>query len=120
MAPIAPSPDRRRGRRQVLVRVLELLLDTARSDPALAPSAVGITVAGDDVELAVRPLIGADPVADVHGFVAPPEWTAFGVVASGTARPLGPGATIDHPTQVLFGILQPRSGRGLSVVRARD
>ena len=82
--------------------------------------AVGV-VGGDAraVELALHPLWGPDPVRDLFGFVAPPTWSAFGVVASGRTRALG-GPT-PHPgadQAVLVGLLLSRRGEAASLTWA--
>jgi hypothetical protein len=86
-------------------------------EPAELPMAVGV-VDGDatTLELALHPLAGPDPVQDLFGFVAPPTWSAFGMVASGRTRAL-PGSA-PHPAAdqvVLVGLLVSRRGTSASL-----
>jgi hypothetical protein len=109
---------------------LRALLDATLAAPPDQPVggalALGVHEVDGAVEVAVRPLVGPDPVRSLYGFVAPPEWFAFGVVASGTARRPGPvpDRRSTHRTddraavgRVHFGMLVTR--RGKEVVAAR-
>ena len=59
------------------------------------------------------PLSGPDPVLDLFGFVAPPSWSAFGVVASGAHAGAGPGPDpIRAPTR--------GAGRAAGLAPGRD
>jgi hypothetical protein len=89
-------------------------------EPADLPMAVGV-VAGnaDAIELALHPLWGPDPVGDLFGFVAPPAWSAFGVVASGRTRALsGPTPHPDADQAVLVGLLISRRGQAAGLTWA--
>ncbi len=73
------------------------------------------------IELALHPLWGPDPVRDLFGFVAPPTWSAFGVVAAGRTRALsGPTAhpDADADQAVLVGLLLSRRGEAASLTWA--
>ncbi len=87
--------------------------------PELAelPMAVGV-VGGDAraLELALHPLSGPDPVQDLFGFVAPPTWSAFGLVATGRTR--AAAGCPPHPAAdqaVLVGFLVSRRGETASL-----
>ena len=85
------------------------------------PMAVGV-VGGDAsaLELALHPLPGPDPVLDLFGFVAPPSWSAFGVVASGRTRRLA--GSRPHPgadQTVLVGVLVSRQGETANLAWGR-
>ena len=104
---------------------------TGPAPDAPFPLAVGV-VGGDptEVELAVRELDGPDPVSQLYGFVAPPSWTAFGVVAPGRVHPVadlagGPnhprdpdGSGPDRASRsVVVGLLVSRRGHQVSATR---
>ncbi len=82
-------------------------------EPVELPLAVGVVSADcDTIELALHPLWGPEPVGDLFGFVAPPTWLAFGVVASGTARALAGASPSPGADQaVLVGFLVSRRGQ---------
>jgi len=117
-APTSPAPP-------VDAEVLRALLDAALADPPESPEgggvALGVHRRGDGVDVAVHPLMGPDPVRSLYGFVAPPEWFAFGIVAGARVRRLegprsaGPGD--EAASRVDFGLLMTRQGH--SVVAAR-
>lgn len=117
--PTTLPPTTTRGR---LRHVADLLLAAADDDPELLPLAVGVAdPGGGDVELSIRPLVGAHPLDDVLGFTAPRDWWAFGLAVRGRATPLpghpGPGGPeLDGPTPMRMVHLQPRRGRALTVL----
>jgi hypothetical protein len=93
-----------------LAHVVPLAIDLP--EPVELPLAVGV-VGGDahTLELGLHSLPGPDPIRDLYGFVAPPAWSAFGVVASGRARALGGDARPATGAQaVLVGMLITRRG----------
>jgi hypothetical protein len=120
----APTGERRQL--DLIERLAVGLLDnlgTSTSAPASTHSgaadgepdalSIGILDADDGLSVAVRPLRGADPVAELIGFTAPADWLAVGVVSTGrwaaltddeassgtirrAARPVGGRARIAH------------------------
>jgi hypothetical protein len=105
---------------------LRALLDATLAAPPDHPDggaiAMGVHEAHGELQVAVRPLVGPDPVRSLYGFVAPPGWFAFGVVASGTARRPGPApdrrpADRTSLGRINFGMLVTRLGE--QVVAAR-
>jgi hypothetical protein len=118
-----------RSSRHIDLARLRALLDTTLAAPPNHPDdgaiAIGVHQSDSGVELAVRPLPGPDPIRSLYGFVAPPEWFAFGVVASGTARRPGP-APSRRPTdrtslgRVHFGMLVTRLGEQVVAARGDD
>lgn len=71
-----------------LVRLLDATLSLDRHEP---PIAVGVVRVADGIDLTARPLDGRDPIGMLAGFVAPPEWSIFGVACTGRARHLDTG-----------------------------
>jgi hypothetical protein len=71
----------------LIERLAEALVDNLGGDAGLEREALSIgivTTGADGLSLAVRPLIGPDPVVELLGFVAPASWSAVGIVS--TAR----------------------------------
>jgi hypothetical protein len=119
-----PSPlPSRRGARVVDGELLRALLDAALADPPEHPDdgavALGVQADGGELELAVRPLVGPDPVRALYGFVAPPEWSAFGLLATGRARSLEPGESAVG-ARVQLGLLITRQGDQVIAVHGND
>jgi hypothetical protein len=92
---------------EVLRRLLTVVADHH------PPFAVGALSHPSGVALALHDL-GADPVDELVGFVAPPDWDAFGLVAPGRATDLESGR--DHPVVVTH--LCDRLGQELSAIRS--
>jgi hypothetical protein len=79
----AAEPDV--GRELDLIERLALAL-VDNLDDAEPPEALSIgilPVDGDGLTVAVRPLLGADPIDNLVGFTAPAHWVAVGVVSTG-------------------------------------
>jgi hypothetical protein len=114
--------------RPVEPELLRALLDAALADPPHHPDdgavALGVQAHGDELDLAVRPLDGPDPVRSLFGFVAPPEWSAFGVLAAGRARSLDPGEDArvvgSAGRRVHLGLLVTRQGEQVVAVHGDD
>jgi hypothetical protein len=68
----------------------------AITEPDLAPQAVGVVFAADQVELHVKDLGDDHPVEQLLGFRAPPGWDAFGLTVTGRSVPL-PGSAASGP-----------------------
>src|SRR5262245_23767363 len=58
-------------------------LDAGADDPPEALSIGILPVDGDGLTVAVRPLVGPDPIDNLVGFTAPAHWVAVGVVSTG-------------------------------------
>ncbi len=115
--------------RHIDVAHLRALLDATLTSPPDHPdggaTAIGVHEIDGGIEVAARPLPGPDPVRSLYGFVAPPEWFAFGVVATGTARRPGPAPDrrpADRTTlgRVHFGLLVTRLGEQVVAARGDD
>ena len=74
------------SRSELLRELASMLLDD-QIDGTLAVALAGYSDDGV-IDLSVKPLPSIDPITSLYGFRAPPEWLAFGVVTSGTARHL--------------------------------
>ncbi len=137
-------PSARPGSEALLRQLARILVEAAVADDADAPDATHDT---DDTGLPghlvaiVGPLAGTDTAAfdlllrrlDGHpadvllGFVAPPEWSAVGVVITATARPLDtsaqpsrPPRPLDQEEHIVFAYLVARDGVSVSVSRRPD
>jgi hypothetical protein len=58
-------------------------LEAGADDPPQALSIGILPVDGDGLTVAVRPLVGPDPIDNLVGFTAPADWVAVGVVSTG-------------------------------------
>jgi hypothetical protein len=104
------------SRLELLHALASILLDDqiegtfafALSDDANEPGAFN---------LFLRELAANDPIGSLYGFRAPPEWDAFGVVTSGTARPVGVGD--DRPPRAVR-VVYLLDRRGDEVSMAKD
>jgi hypothetical protein len=106
-------PTARATDRAALLRqIIELLAQTGPGQP----TAVGVVLDGDDIELAVKPLECGDVVRSLAGFRAPHGWTAFAVVASATAQRLDGSWS----GQVVLGALAARDGLTTSAIVGLD
>jgi hypothetical protein len=93
----------------LLATVLELALAGVSDEDGDAAVAIGVRTVGTEAfDLALQPLVSPDPVRALFGFVAPQDWGAFGVIATGTAD--------GRPDPVHLGVLVGRSGE-LTVAR---
>lgn len=74
---------------QRLAVILTSSLDGSSSAPPEVMAAGLRCDNANGVDVALRRLYGDDPVADLVGFVAPDDWIAFGIVASGRWYAMG-------------------------------
>lgn len=138
----SPAPARARTLSPAQLEHLADHIEAMLDDLGWDQPPLGIVVSGDpehedDLEIAFRALDPGDPVADVVGLEAEPDWAAIGIVSLGTARRptdeearrLGaedpahahepaPGAVPLGRVRVLT--LVGRDGRHSSVVRGTD
>jgi hypothetical protein len=117
----APATRRRRhrGADHVFLPSLATIVDHAT---AHVSGHVVVRVEGPcrpDVDLGLKPLPeGTHPFEELAGFVAPDDWTVFGLRTTGRARRLDdPGA---EPRRIASTFLVDRHGREASVLRFDD
>jgi hypothetical protein len=70
-----------------------------------------------EIELALRP-VGGHPIDELAGFVAPPEWSALGVVAPGRAHAFGDRSP--PPDRVVISHLVGRDGSSAWICEPLD
>jgi len=98
------------GRVDVMQSMADLFAD---NDIGQALALAIVEVEPDEhVDIAINPLPSHDPVASLYGFVAPPQWLAFGIAAS--AATLGDGGASDR-IRIVF--LVDRGGRAVHAAR---
>ena len=120
-----PPCDATPSEADLLAEVLGTVETSLPTDQPHAPVAIGLRrPRPDEIELAVRTLPGDDPVLALAGFMAPADWSAFGVVAEGQAWPVGPPGTAgpsprSRSDRVRFGLMGSRSGRWAAAVRSQ-
>jgi hypothetical protein len=109
---------------QALVHLEQVLHET---DPGHAALGFGLLATDDDgFTIASRVLDVADVADALVGFVAPPEWQAFGLVTRGRTRPLDDTGPLPRavegaePTPVHVAIVVSRSGAVVSGLRTED
>lgn len=104
----------------------QLVVDTASSVPLdqqyTAMLRVDTPMADDELQVGVKELNGEHPLTELMGFVAPSDWWALGVIATGWMAPLDGGRPSAHPDAVRTAqvILVTRNGNIVSHVRAAD
>jgi hypothetical protein len=103
--------------RPIDLALLRALLDAsvgATTDPDDGATAIGVCRGeGDALDVAVHPLEGSDPVGSLYGFVAPPDWFAMGVLATGTVQGT-------PPRRVRLGVLVTRFGEQIASTSLGD
>jgi hypothetical protein len=83
--------------------------------PPTTPVAVGVVDLDDSADLWLNELAVPDLAAALRGFVAPPDWWAFGVLSTGTVRHLDRPTDDGLPGRVIVHLVA-RSGVAVSLV----
>jgi hypothetical protein len=73
-----------------------------------------------DGEVGLQPVLDRHPLDAVVGLLAPPEWTAFGVVAEAWATPLGTIGPPEPPGEAVLVHLVDRLGSSHTILSGRD